>query len=612
MKTYLRSIILIVMVISAATVFAATAVVEKDTLSFESPVEGGKVPWTGKEFANARENFQFAIVSDRTGGHRPGVFARAVGKLNLLQPEFVICVGDLIEGYTEDQKALDAMRNEFDALVDKLDMPFFYVPGNHDASNTFMLEDFKKRYGRSYYSFTYGGALFLCLCTEDPTHMVMGDDQIAYMKKALEDNKDARWTFVFMHNPLWQLSGADLEKSNWPKMEEMLDGRKYTVFAGHLHVYTKETRNDRDYIVLSTTGGTRGRTETGLGELDHIVWVTMDDEEPKIANIVMDSILSKNFVTKESRAVVESFIVGNAVNLQPLFTDQDTFTSADIQLTLTNSSDAPAKYSVRLSGGPKLAVKPASIDQTLQAHSTKSFPVKLTASEKTSLDDLPAATAEWTIEFTPPEGDLLVAKGSRKLGVEKIRFVGKEHIDDFSAYKNDADGRPAWLPVVGEWKMQDGEYHQVQKQGYDRFSTADVCVKGDYRIETKVRLIEGSFDPGFMFNMASRKSTGATQMVRFAGFANVWCGNFSPNGIYTNEHTAPTGLENDKGWVTLAVDVHNSKGTYDVEVNGKTVAKDQKLMYVADDDAGRCIALIACNGHMAYDYFKVTPLDSKE
>ena len=42
--------------------------------------------------------FRFAIVSDRTGTHRANVFAQAVAKLNLLQPEFVITVGDLIEG----------------------------------------------------------------------------------------------------------------------------------------------------------------------------------------------------------------------------------------------------------------------------------------------------------------------------------------------------------------------------------------------------------------------------------------------------------------------------------------------------------------------------------
>ena len=40
------------------------------------------------------------VVSDPSGGVRPGVFEVATRKLNLLQPEFVISVGDLIMGNT--------------------------------------------------------------------------------------------------------------------------------------------------------------------------------------------------------------------------------------------------------------------------------------------------------------------------------------------------------------------------------------------------------------------------------------------------------------------------------------------------------------------------------
>src|SRR5262245_30719135 len=55
-------------------------------------------PWTNLDLNNSPADFRFAIVSDRTGGHRENVFARTIEKLNLLQPEFVLSVGDLIEG----------------------------------------------------------------------------------------------------------------------------------------------------------------------------------------------------------------------------------------------------------------------------------------------------------------------------------------------------------------------------------------------------------------------------------------------------------------------------------------------------------------------------------
>lgn len=42
-----------------------------------------------------------AIIGDRTGGANvQGAFKLAMDQLNLLQPEFVINVGDIIEGYS--------------------------------------------------------------------------------------------------------------------------------------------------------------------------------------------------------------------------------------------------------------------------------------------------------------------------------------------------------------------------------------------------------------------------------------------------------------------------------------------------------------------------------
>ena len=58
-------------------------------------------PWTHLKVNNSAEDFQFVVVSDRTGGHREKIFSRAVEQINLLQPEFVLSVGDLIEGYTD-------------------------------------------------------------------------------------------------------------------------------------------------------------------------------------------------------------------------------------------------------------------------------------------------------------------------------------------------------------------------------------------------------------------------------------------------------------------------------------------------------------------------------
>ena len=73
----------------------------------------------------------------------------------------------------------------------------------------------------------------------------------------------------------------------------------------------------------------------------------------------------------------------------------------------------------------------------------------------------------------------------------------------------------------------------------------------------------------------------------------------------------PTGLANDAtGWVTLAVTVHNSTGLCDLAVNGEQVAADLKLRHVSPAGQARCVSLVCCRGHVAYDDVKVTPIAS--
>src|ERR1051325_4040710 len=112
----------------------------------------GPRPWTSLALNNDPAEFQFAIVPDRTGKHRDGVFESALDKMNLLQPEFVITTGDLIEGYTEDDKEIDQQWDEIQGFVGRLKMPFFYVPGNHDLSNPVQHKHWKERFGPEYYT----------------------------------------------------------------------------------------------------------------------------------------------------------------------------------------------------------------------------------------------------------------------------------------------------------------------------------------------------------------------------------------------------------------------------------------------------------------------------
>lgn len=264
-------------------------------------VEGGaKNPWTSLRPNAGNGQFQFAVVSDRTGGHREKVFSKAVHQINLLQPEFIMSVGDLIEGYSTKEDVVAAEWDQFDGYVKKFQAPFFYVPGNHDLTNPTQAKMWGERYGKKYYHFVYEKCLFVGLSSESPADEKgapapagsIDPEQQEWLKKTLAANADVRWTFVFVHKPVWTVK--DAAKSGWGAVETALAGRKYTVFCGHVHRYQKFVRNGANYYQLATTGGGSKLRGLEYGEFDHVAWVTMKADAPLIANVMLDGILPES------------------------------------------------------------------------------------------------------------------------------------------------------------------------------------------------------------------------------------------------------------------------------------------------------------------------------
>ncbi|MDX2222519.1 MAG: metallophosphoesterase [Rhodospirillaceae bacterium] len=283
----------------------------------------GPQPWTHRDFLNDPANFTFAVVSDLTGGERNGIFDVAVADLNLLAPEFVMSVGDLIEGYTEDEVEINRQWDTFDRKVGGLDMPFFYAAGNHDFSNPRMRDVWAQRRGNSYYHFVYKDVLFLVLNSEDwgPTQYeqivrnfkdkaqllnsqdyweqtlagiitgFISEKQVAYFESAIAENPKVRWTFLFMHTPMWQGDGS---KEYW-RIEASLKGRPFTAFAGHVHQYRKSVIDGMVHIRLGTTGGVFLEEHQVSGKkFDHVTLVSVVDDKPRIVNLRLDGILNED------------------------------------------------------------------------------------------------------------------------------------------------------------------------------------------------------------------------------------------------------------------------------------------------------------------------------
>lgn len=292
---------------------------------FQHDLGEGPVPWTGQGFDTSTDKFTFALFSDLTGGERPDVFAVAVEQLRLLRPEFILSVGDLIEGGTTNRDRLAAEWDSFDRRAERARAPVFRTGGNHDLTNPVMWEVFEQRYGARYYHFVYRNTLFLVLDTEDNTaeqqwalHKIrgeaierieaggwdvfmdtaygqsearrygrVGEAQADYFREVIARYPEVRHTFVILHKPVWERSG----EAKFAHVEQALDSRPYTVFYGHEHAYLYEQRNGRDYIRLGTTGGVQNVKKNMA--IDHVTLVTVSGDDVDIANLRLSGIFGK-------------------------------------------------------------------------------------------------------------------------------------------------------------------------------------------------------------------------------------------------------------------------------------------------------------------------------
>jgi len=192
----------------------------------------------------ARPHVRLAIIGDRTGGHRPEVFEDALNKIDAMQPELVLSVCDLVEGYTQDKAEMAQQWDEIEAGLARFGARFHAVPGNHDYYSPASARMSRKWRGEPYWSLLHDDVLILGMSTEDPPvsllqsaidghlrllnalesnavatqeailaayqnrgdtalpgEVAISNEQLGYFRRALAENPSPRWTLVLMHKP---------------------------------------------------------------------------------------------------------------------------------------------------------------------------------------------------------------------------------------------------------------------------------------------------------------------------------------------------------------------------------------------------------------------------
>lgn len=339
-------------------------------------------PWTADPMIHGSD-FRFVVIGDLTGGEEPGKFDMAIQRINELSPDFVITVGDLIEGYTYDRNEILRQWEAVHTSVEKLEMPFFHVPGNHDITNALMMEVWKEKFGHDHYAFKVGETLFLILNVYDPENIGFSQEQQQMVEKSLEQHSKDHPVFVVLHDPLWNL----IEK-NFPgakTISDLLYEYNVTWFCGHEHRYWFRNYNAHPHYMLAGLASSYIKQDPKLGLFQNLMQVTVKSDQVRISNLHLDGLLPTDIVNDENIDKVALLQLAQWVSVMPSVAKSDSESELVSKMILRNTSSSHLQLSGSFVPLENIRFEPESVDLVLAPMSEKIIPVVLKSDEKRDL-----------------------------------------------------------------------------------------------------------------------------------------------------------------------------------------------------------------------------------
>ncbi|PRY35788.1 phosphodiester glycosidase family protein [Umezawaea tangerina] len=207
---------------------------------------------------------------------------RTLREIKAQRPDFVVIAGDLVDEASPADLAL-ARRVLTEELGDEL--PWYYVPGNHEIMGPGTIDGFRREFGATYRVFDHRGTRFVLLDSSTGTLRGGGFDQTAALRDALRDHSAVDSVVVVEHHPTRdptptrssQLSDR-LEAGvveGWLADFERATGKGAAFIGGHVGLFHASRVDGVPYLVNgnsgkapadeSARGGFTGWTMLGVG-----------------------------------------------------------------------------------------------------------------------------------------------------------------------------------------------------------------------------------------------------------------------------------------------------------------------------------------------------------
>lgn len=183
--------------------------------------------------------FRFAQISDihliEPGSEAP--LRTVLARIQQERPDFVLFSGDETENGSAEQYAL------FLECLQKLDLPYHILPGNHDLGNAGMSQWYQERFGALNTAWEIGGCCCLTLDTtnDDPVpgnwHGRVEAPALEWLRDTLEAIPPEKPLLLFTHHGLvGRQEDLTLDVVNAEEVLSYFQGRRLIAgFNGHAH-----------------------------------------------------------------------------------------------------------------------------------------------------------------------------------------------------------------------------------------------------------------------------------------------------------------------------------------------------------------------------------------